>query len=54
MTDSFTSIIQVAERSGRTDLSTRLREHREDIRRTGVTIVRPGLLSHSLHVANVG
>jgi signal recognition particle receptor subunit beta len=41
-TDSFTSIIQVAERSGRTDLSTRLREHREDIRRTGVTIVVVG------------
>ena len=40
--DSFTSIIQVAERSGRTDLSTRLREHREGIRRTGVTIVVVG------------
>jgi signal recognition particle receptor subunit beta len=40
--DSFASIIQVAERTGRTDLSTRLREHREEIRRTGVTIVVVG------------
>ncbi len=40
--DSFASIIQVAERAGRTDLSTRLREHREEIRRTGVTIVVVG------------
>lgn len=40
--DSFASIIQVAERSGRTDLSTRLRTHRDEIRRTGVTVVVVG------------
>ena len=36
-TGSFASIIQVAERAGRTDLSASLREHRESIRRIGVT-----------------
>src|SRR5213078_891840 len=39
---SLATVITIAERSGRTDLSSRLRASREGIRRTGVTVAIVG------------
>lgn len=41
-TTTFASVIKVAERAGRTDLSAKLQSRREELRRTGVTVAIVG------------